>query len=415
MYFPKGNVPHADLAELKRSPLEFFGKFTEHHRYTIVAVSILILVGSAAGITRLEVENRFIDYFHKDTEIYQGMSVIDSRLGGTTPLEIVLEANREKVSEKDLNNFWIQEENRKIMAEVHDWFDGLPETGKVLSPHTLEEVVTRVNDGRHVPSLVILGALETVPEEIQVNAVGPYLSKDRTQIRFATRVQETDQTLSRKSLMKTIGEYFDTADIFKDGRIVPHVTGVFVLYNNMLQSLYRSQIVTIAAVFGVIWVMFLLLFRSLRIATIAIMPNVLPTMLVLGTLGWSGKPLDMLTIMTAAVTLGLAVDYAIHYIHRFKHEFRQSGSYVESMYRTNNSIGRALFYTTVTIIAGFSILAFSHFIPSIYFGLFTSLSILIAFVASITVLPLLLTMWKPLGPEPISAAAPIDGESRAAA
>ncbi len=154
--------------------------------------------------------------------------------------------------------------------------------------------------------------------------------------------------------------------------------------------------------------------RSFRIATIAILPNVLPIMLVLGTLGWSGKPLDLMTIMTAAITLGIAVDFAIHYIHRFKHEFDERGSYTEAMYRTNNSIGRAMFYTTISIILGFSILVFSNFIPSIYFGLFTSLAIVVAFLAAVTLLPLLMMLWKPLGPESAAAAAIPETEQEAA-
>jgi uncharacterized protein len=413
--FPKGQRLPVGLAELKESPLVVFGHFTERHRYWIIAATVVLLAFCAVGASRLEVENRFIDYFHKDTEIYQGMSIIDQRLGGTTPLEIVLEANPEKFSEDELRNFWLKEENREIMNAVHTWFEDLPDTGKVLSPVTMERVIEKVNDGKHVPTPVILLALQQIPTEIEEAVVGPYLSSDRTQVRFATRVQETDQSLSRKDLMATIHEHFETSELFADGSIEPHATGVFVLYNNMLQSLYDSQIATIGAVFGVVWLMFLMLFRSLRIATIAIMPNVLPIMLVLGTLGWSGTPLDLMTIMTAAITLGLAVDFAIHYVHRFKHEFREHGNYVAAMYRTNNSIGRALYYTTITIVLGFSILTFSHFIPSIYFGLFTSLSIVVAFLAAVTILPLLFILWKPLGPETSAQKIPDDRVNQEAA
>jgi hypothetical protein len=249
-------------------------------------------------------------------------------------------------------------------------------------------------------------ALDKLPEEIDNAVVGPYLTADRRQVRIAMRAMETDKSMNRKNLMASIDTYFETDPVF-DG-VEPRVTGIFVLYNNLLQSLFESQIKSIATVFFIIWLMFLILFRSIRIATIAIIPNILPVTLILGILGWSGIPLDLMTIMTAAITLGIAVDFAIHYIHRYKHEFAEHGNYTTAMYRTHNSIGRAMFYTTICIITGFSLLTMSNFIPSIYFGIFTSLAITVAFLASVTLLPLLLIAWKPLGkehtePEPTDA------------
>lgn len=390
MMFPKGKAPSQKLGELEESPLMFFAKFSERHHYTIFAVSAIIFAVCLIGSNKILVENRFIDYFKKDTPIYQGMSVIDQRLGGTTPLEVVLEGPSE--------NFWLEKENLEKLKEIHNWLDALPETGKVISPNTMMEMLQKINKGAPVPIPMVKMALDGLPPEIQDAVVGPYMTPDRSQVRIAMRAMESDTSLNRKDLMASIEHYFETDPIF-DGEIEPRVTGIFVLYNNLLQSLFNSQIKSIAAVFGVIWLMFLILFRSIRLATIAIVPNVLPVTLVLGILGWTGIPLDLMTIMTAAITLGIAVDFAIHYIHRYKHEFQESKSYTSAMYRTHNSIGRAMFFTTITIIAGFSMLTLSNFIPSIYFGLFTSFAITIAFLASVTLLPLLLITWKPLGPE----------------
>ena len=390
MLFPHSKAPSEKLGALEESPLMFFARFSEKHHYTIFAVSLLIFIGCVIGAGQIKVENRFIDYFHEDTPIYQGMSVIDQRLGGTTPLEVVLEGPRE--------GFWLEQENIDKLREVHNWLDELPETGKVISPVTMLDMLQKINNGSPVPLPMVKMALDRLPAEIQDAVVGPYMTPDRSQVRIAMRAMESDKSLNRRDLMGRFDEYFTTNPIF-EGEIEPHVTGVFVLYNNLLQSLFDSQIKSIAAVFGVIWFMFLLLFRSFRIATIAIVPNILPVTLVLGFLGWSGIPLDLMTIMTAAITLGIAVDFAIHYIHRYKHEFAANGDYTQSMYRTHNSIGRAMMFTTITIIAGFSILTISNFIPSIYFGLFTSLAIIIAFLASVTLLPLLMITLKPLGPE----------------
>ncbi len=319
------------------------------------------------------------------------MSIIDQRLGGTTPLEVVLEGEGK--------DFWLTQENLDKIRDVHIWLDEQPEIGKTISPYTMTEMLRKVNKGDTVPIPIVKFALDKLPPDIEKAVVGPYISPDRDQIRISMRVAESDTSLNRKDLIARIENYFETNEIFADGTITPHVTGMFVLYNNLLQSLFASQIQTIGTVFFLIWVMFLLLFRSIKIATIAIIPNILPVILVLGILGWSNIPLDLMTIMTAAITLGIAVDFAIHYIHRFIHEFAENPNYIDCMHRTHNSIGRAMLFTTLTIIAGFSLLTLSNFIPSIYFGVFTSLAIIVAFLASVTLLPLLLISWKALGKE----------------
>lgn len=392
MLFPKGEAPPKKLGELKDSPLMFFARFSEKHRITIYIASSAVFIIGLIGTQRILVENRFIDYFAEDTPIYKGMTVIDRELGGTTPLEVVL------VGDED--NFWLKQENLDKLAEIHTWLADLPETGKAISPHTLIQMLEKI-DGKPVSLPLLNNILARLPEDIEATVVSPYLTPDRRQVRISMRAQETDKSLNRKNLMANIDEYFKTDPVF-DG-IEPHVTGIFVLYNNLLQSLFESQIKSIATVFFIIWLMFLGLFRSIRIATIAIIPNVLPVTLVLGILGWSGIPLDLMTIMTAAITLGIAVDFAIHYIHRYKHEFKEHKNYTTAMYRTHNSIGRAMFFTTICIISGFSLLTMSNFIPSIYFGIFTSLAITVAFLASVTLLPLLLIAWKPLGPETTSS------------
>jgi hypothetical protein len=172
---------------------------------------------------------------------------------------------------------------------------------------------------------------------------------------------------------------------------------MLVLYNNLLQSLFGSQIVTLGAVFVAITLMFTLLFRSLSLALIAIAPNMLAAAMVLGFMGWVGIPLDMMTITIAAITVGIGVDHSIHYIHRFRREFAEDHDYRATLYRCHGSIGRAMFYTSVIIIAGFAILALSNFTPTIYFGLLTGLAMLSALLGALLLLPKLLILLKPLG------------------
>lgn len=389
LYFaPKGKKPDSSYAELTTSPMNIFATFTERHGKVIALLAVLLFTFGATGAARITVENRFIDYFKTDTPIYEGMTLIDERLGGTTPLEVVL-----KGEGKD---FWIEDENIARLAELHDWLDALPNTGKVLSPISLVRILEGVNN-KPVGKALLSVMRAQIPEELARDVLKPYVSKDYDQVRIAMRVRESSHDLERANLLAQMDEHFES-DVNTE-IITARTTGVFVLYNNMLQSLVSSQVYTIGAVFGVIWLTFLVLFRSPYLATIAIIPNILPVSTVLGTLGWLGIPLDMMTIMIAAITLGIAVDFAIHYIHRFREEFPKDRNYAAAMHRCHNSIGQAIYYTSITIIIGFSILVLSNFYPTVYFGLFTGLAIFVALLASVTLLPLLLIYWKPLGPE----------------
>ena len=177
------------------------------------------------------------------------------------------------------------------------------------------------------------------------------------------------------------------------------LTGLAVLYNNMLQSLFDSQIGTIIIVFSIIFLMFLILFRSLYLSIIGIIPNLLAAGVVLGTMGIFSIPLDIMTITVAAISVGMAVDNTIHYIHRFKKEFEVSGIYIQAMKDSHRTIGRAMFYTSLTIILGFLVFSTSNFNPSVYFGFFVSLAMVMALLGALTLLPQLILYFKPLGKE----------------
>ena len=225
--------------------------------------------------------------------------------------------------------------------------------------------------------------------------MSPYLADDGNQIRIGVRVFESDVELHRDELIRTIRANLGEATGVDDSRI--HLSGMLVLYNNMLQSLFRSQIMTLGAVFLAIMVMFLVLFRSMKTAVIAIVPNLTSACLVLGLMGWAGIPLDLMTITIAAITVGIGVDDTIHYVHRFNYEFQQDSDYWASVYRCHRSIGRAIYYTSVTIMLGFSILALSRFNPTIYFGLLTSLAMLVALLANMSLLPVLMVTFRTAG------------------
>ncbi|WP_444918083.1 efflux RND transporter permease subunit [Microbulbifer sp. JMSA003] len=406
-----------------------FSRFAERHKFVVLGISLLAAVVSVVGISQLKVENRFIDYFDDSTEIYQGMLVIDRRLGGTVTLDIILDQPEEQEAafegeedpfameaeedpfaveedpfasddpfggeeESVEQSYWFTVAGLAKLEQLHDYLEEQPEIGKVQSLATLYKVAVDLNGGP-LNDFELAVANTSLPAEIRSVLVDPYLSVENNQARITLRVMETDPTLRRDELIQRIYNY-----AHNEMGIAPenvHQTGLLVLYNNMLQSLFKSQILTLGAVFVGILLMFLVLFRSLWIALIALVPNMLAACVVLGGMGLAGIPLDMMTITIAAITVGIGVDHAIHYLYRFRAEFAKDGNYLATMHRSHATIGRAMFYTAITIIVGFSILALSKFVPSIYFGLLTALAMSAALLGSLTLLPLLLVMFKPLG------------------
>ena len=390
-----------------------FASYTSKNGKVVVALSSLLLIVSLIGITKLTVENRFIDYFKESTEIYQGMELLDLKLGGTAPLDIVLESPPDYVQESanfdddfeddfgfdetSSNGYWWNIINIKRLEAVHDYMDSLPEVGKVLSVASGIKVAEELKDGEPISELDLALVKNLLPEDIKETLLSSYISEDENQVRISSRVLETSKTLKRNDLLNEIENTLENEFGFKKGEY--RLTGLAVLYNNMLQSLFSSQIGTLGVVFVVIMMMFVVLFRSLYLAVIGMIPNLLAASVVLGTMGWMKVPLDIMTITVAAISVGMAVDNTIHYIHRFKLEFRKTSNYEVSMKNSHNTIGRAMFYTSTTIIIGFLVLVTSNFNPTVYFGLFVSLAMFMALMGALTLLPQLLMILKPLGKE----------------
>jgi predicted RND superfamily exporter protein len=395
-------------------------KITESHRTLILVLSAFIFIISAIGISRLVVENSFIDYFKQSTEIYQGMKVIDLHLGGTSPLDIILEIDESESAistpampadtesdegfdafdefdeAQDDPKYWFTSDKMALIVKIHDYLESLPESGKVLSLGTMVKIAEKLNNGRPLDNFQLALLYSELPDQFRSLVLDPYVSPEHNQVRFTIRVKDTLKTLNRNDFLKKVHHDLIKKLGLKQERV--HLTGLLVLYNNMLQSLFKSQILTLGTVVAVLIGMFLVLFKSLKIALIAIVPNLLAICTILGIMGWFNIPLDMMTITIAAISIGIAVDNTIHYIYRFKHEYKLDHNYIQTVHRCHKTIGRALYYTSLTIIIGFSILVLSNFIPSIYFGLLTGLAMLIALLGALTLLPALIVVTQPFGP-----------------
>jgi len=387
LFFPKGDPPPKRLATLEKSPVAFLAAFTQRSRWVIAACAAAILIAGILGMARLRVENRFIDYFRRGTPISRGLTLIDNRLGGTTSLEVVLDGSRP--------DYWLEPGSLETLRKIHMYIENMPNVGKVSSLYTLVEILTRVNDGIPPNKFVLNIARASLSERMQQAYIIPYATRDFSKARIFVRIRESSPTLNRDAMLRQLAEYI-RRDLGLSGQQA-HITGLFVLYNNLLKSLFDSQIKTLALVFVVIYIMLVALFRSGYLALIAIMPAVLPVFLILGTMGWVGISLDMMTIMIASVTCGIAVDNMIQYAFRYRSEFYVDRDYRAAMFRSHNSIGLAILYASLTIIAGFGILALSNFIPTIYFGIFTSMAMSAGLLGSLTLLPMLLARLKPFG------------------
>ena len=346
---------------------------------------LIIALVSIFGLSKLSVENSFINYFKKNTEIYQGLNFIDKELGGTIPLEIVFN--------DFASAYWADAGLREEFHEVHNYLDKIPSIGKVLSIDTFMQVLKESNDGKAPNGFLLILGKNNMPDFAKSQVLRPHISDETDQIRIVARVKETTPDLKRNELILDIKKslvedfYFDEDDFY--------FTGTFSLYNNLLQSLFASQIQTIFTVFTIIFVLFLIVFRSISIALIAVIPNILPSLIILGVMGFAGIPLDIMTITIAAIAIGIGIDNAIHYISRFKAELLLDGDFIMSMYRAHNSIGVSMFYTATTVAIGFLVLILSNFIPSIYFGIFMAIAMLSAVIVNLTLLPKLLLIFKP--------------------
>ena len=399
---------------LKLNLTSALANFTEKMRGKILLLYFLVLLFSLIGLGQLRVENSFIDYFRESTEIFQGMSLFDDKLGGTLSFDVVVDlaADEEAFDDGFGDDFgggfddsfddsddayWFTAPKMDQVKAIHQYLDNDPQTGKVLSFGAVIELAEILNGNQAIDGLLWAVLYNRIPETLKETVVNPFISIDENQLRFNVRVIESADDLNRNELLQRIETGIEQEFGFEDEQV--ELTGILVMYNNVLQSLFQSQILTLGVVMFAIMLMFLVLFRSLKIAFICIIPNAIAAVFVLGIMGWLGIPLDIMTITIAAISVGIGVDNTIHYMHRFKREFPRFGNYRDTMFFCHNSIGRAMYFTSMTIIAGFSILALSNFIPTIVFGLLTSLAMLVALIGSLTLLPQLLITFKPLGAE----------------
>ncbi len=409
-------VPNENMSikkEQNSKITNFLGLISLNNKNIIFGFTGIVIILSILGISKLEVENSFINYFNKNTEIYKGMKLIDEQLGGTTPLEVILKfpskskEKKEKSSEDDEFEDWGDEEDAndekywftkdKIdkIASVHNYLDDLPQVGKVLSFSSIIDVATQLNNNKPLGTLEMGVLYSKIPESIKTEIIDPYISIENNEARISLRIIDSQENLRRNDLINKIN--FDLKNKIGLNEKEFKLAGVLILFNNLLQSLFKSQILTLGLVMIGIFTMFVILFKNIKLSLIGVVPNFIAAFFILGIIGLLGIPLDMMTITIAAITIGIAVDNSIHYIYRFKEEFKKIKDYNKTLKVCHSTVGVAILNTSITIVFGFSILVLSKFIPTIYFGMFTGLAMLLAMISVLTLLPSLILIIKPFG------------------
>ncbi|MCB1644680.1 MAG: RND family transporter [Pseudomonadales bacterium] len=392
----KGEAASTLAAEIGLT--QVFSRWVRHHNGKLLLVAAMISVFALMGIRQVSFENRFIDYFGKDTDIYQGMRFIDENLGGTVPFDIYLHFTpHESVAGGDdffgssdpyPERYWYTPGRLAKTDALEQAVAAMNGTGKTISLATLERVARQFNDGEPLEATELSYVLGQIPADIRAQVIEPYGRPDQGLMRINVRMKESGAYFSMDQIVADIRSYATGHLGMEQDRVI--VTGMMVLFNDMLKQLADSQIRTLFYVVGATFVMFALLLRSVSLAVLALIPNILAAASIIAVMGYLGIPLDMMTITIAAICIGIGVDDAIHYLHRFREELAGADSVAAAIEAAHNTIGRAMYFTSVVIMAGFSILAFSSFMPSVYFGLLTALAMLLALLANLTLLPALL-------------------------
>ena len=401
---------HAQIKEQKNSYItNYFSLISIKKSKAIFTLTFAVVILSIIGINKLEVENSFINYFNKKTEIYKGMKFIDENLGGTTPLNVIVKFNNSDQNQpekndddfddwdddedKNLEKYWFTKDKVDKIRKIHNYLDSLPAVGKVLSFSSILEVAKKLNNNKELGTLEMGVLYSKLPETIKNEIVNPYISIENNEARISLRIKDSLKDLRRNDLINQINHDLENKLSFKKDEY--KLAGVLILFNNLLQSLFKSQILTLGFVMLGILFMFLILFRNIKLSLIGVVPNFIAAFFILGIIGLMQIPLDMMTITIAAITIGIAVDNSIHYIYRFKEEYLKIKNYNKTIKKCHSSVGIAILNTSITIVFGFSILVLSNFIPTIYFGVFTGIAMLLAMTSVLTLLPALIIYFKP--------------------
>ena len=472
-------------------------------RSAVYGVCAAAVIFGLYGISQLRVENSFIGYFKKSTDIRAGMEVIDTNLGGTIPLDIIvkfksaggadpasgsensvsgsansksgensnpagqnfiaqnsaaqnstatvqnsiagnsipqssvaaaqnfndqnfteqssfaaaqsgevvnLEQNStasddfgdfeaEYAANENKPQYWFTSEKMRIIGKIDDFLKDKNVTGhefigNVSSLASLLKLGKQINQGRDLDDLSLALIYSEIPANYRELVLSPFVNIEANEAHFSVRTIDSDPRLRRAKFLKDLQSGLNS--LLEGEQASAQISGIMVLYNNMLQSLMSSQIGTLGITVLVLFVLFVIIFRSFSYALIAIVVNLIPLCACFGIMGVAGIPLDIMSITIAAISIGIGVDDVIHYIYRYKREFARLGDEAAAIRASHASIGYAMYYTSFAIILGFSVMMMSNFWPTIYFGMLICLVMSLLLLGALIILPSLIMSRKGL-------------------
>lgn len=357
--------------------------FVKNQPKKIIVISALITMVGVLGCLKLTAENSFLNYFSESTDVRKELTFIDQEFGGSTPFDVLLNITDEQLK----SDIVISARTVQTVTAIQNMLAKQHAIGAITSIADFTKIAQVVN-GKPLTEYELTALYKSLEPSLQQELFGAYFSEKDQQIRISMRVQDSTIDLNRADLLAEIHRELSAMGIEKKQYTL---TGLFVLYQDVLSRLVDSQVLTILIVYGAMAITLMIIFSSFKVALIAIIPNLITTSIIMGILGIFAIPLDLMTITIAAVAMGISMDDTIHYIHRYLAEIKlDQTNHDDWVKRTNLSVGYALIYTTTVIVIGFGTLVFSNFVPSMLFGLLTSIAMIVALVTDITTLPVLL-------------------------
>tara|TARA_R110002095_G_scaffold212376_1_gene201416 strand:- start:4182 stop:6533 length:2352 start_codon:yes stop_codon:yes gene_type:complete len=372
----------SSLQNINRIIIRFFSHCSLNYNKLIVVVSIVVVIISVLGLFRLQVENSFLNYFKESTQVREELSFIDQEFGGSTPLDLVYSID-EKEKKPDL---LLSAKTVQSLQKIQHVLRQYEATGNITSVVNFTELARQINHGQPLTEYELSVIYTLLDNELKEQLLGAYFDPDTSQLRISMRIQDSTPGFNRADFLATLKKDLEGLGLQQENY---SLTNLFVLYQDILQRLFSSQIMTLGLVFIALTLVLFGVFKSIKVALITVIPNILTTIIILGIMGWLHIPLDLMTITISAIAMGIAVDDTIHFTHRYL-EQRQTEDVQQATINTFNSVGYAMLYTTVIVTIGFSLLSFSDFVPSMVFGLLTGLAMLLALLTDSTLLPVLL-------------------------
>ncbi|MEP1445011.1 MAG: MMPL family transporter [Paraglaciecola sp.] len=361
--------------------VQWVSVITLKHSTKVVVVFAVITAIAILGVFRLSVENSFLNYFAKDTKVRQELTFIDQQFGGSTPFDIIIDVP-ENMQKTDLA---LSAKSIQQLQIIQTILKQYPASGNTTSVVNFTELAMKLNQGRPLTEYELTAIYHLVDENLRESLLGSYFSIENQQLRLSSRVKDSTEGFNRKEYLENLRIDLEKNGIAEDQY---QFTNLFVLYQDILQRLFNSQILTLGIVYIALLLVMWVLFKRLSVALIALIPNVICTLVILAVMGYANIPLDLMTITIAAIAMGIAVDDTIHFVH---HYLNGDASPTKAVKQAYFSVGYAMLFTTMIICVGFALLAFSDFVPSMLFGLLTALAMIAALITDLTLLPALLT------------------------